>query len=644
MKTVIKSIHLENFKGCKDGTYLIGSNATIFGQNGAGKTTIGTAFYWLFSDKDFGLHSNPAIRPIGAEEVTPRVEVVLDVDGREVTVAKFQKCTIKKSKTDGVDTVSLSNSYEVNAVEYGERDFKAKLGEYGIDFDLFLPLSHPDVFTGQKAAEMRKVLFSMASDKSDYEIAQLTEGASDVLELLANYTMEEIKAMQSATLRKFREDYGKDGEILRAKIEGLEMSKSDIDVAELEIGKKAVYELIKSNKEKQDDISKQYEEQQKLSDGIMELKFAQSDLQRQAFSKVERKRNELYSQLETARISYNAACRDKQSAEEQIKSATNAVECAEKELATVRDTWKSLNAMQFDESEEICQMCGQRLPQDKIDVLKSEFDERKKKSLADVTERGNRLKSTVVGEKDRIEKLKRTVEESEKSMALYEKKTADLQLELDVLPTSVDVSDTDEYMALQKQIDEKEKTMQTSSNADEIRQSLKNEESELQERLTAIEKRIAVAGRNVEIDEQIAELREKQKSYEQQKADCEKILDQLDSVSKKKNELLTEDINKNFDIVRWQMFEYQKNGEYKECCVPRIDDKRFGESTNTGREVLAKLDIIKGLQKFYGQYYPVFLDGAECLSEKTKKRINMDCQIIFLAVSEDKELIIAEVN
>ena len=180
--------------------------------------------------------------------------------------------------------------------------------------------------------------------------------------------------------------------------------------------------------------------------------------------------------------------------------------------------------------------------------------------------------------------------------------------------------------------------MKKMNNADEMRQQLKIEESELQSQLTEVEKQIALSQRNIEIDEQIADLRNKQSEYEQNKANAEKILYQLDLVSKRKNELLTDDINKHFEIVRWQMFEYQKNGEIKDCCVLLIDGKRFGESTNKGREILAKLDIIKGLQKFYGQYYPVFLDNAESLSEETLKRIDMPCQLILLKVTEDREL------
>ena len=91
--------------------------------------------------------------------------------------------------------------------------------------------------------------------------------------------------------------------------------------------------------------------------------------------------------------------------------------------------------------------------------------------------------------------------------------------------------------------------------------------------------------------EQIADMQQKQREYGQAKADAERILYQLKEVSKRKNKLLVEEINQHFGIVRWKLFDFQKNGEYKEVCIPTVLDeetgiyKVFGDTTNTGREI-----------------------------------------------------------
>ena len=87
MKTTIKSMKLENFKGVKNKEYVFsGKNINVLGRNGIGKTTIATAFYWVFADKDYDLHSNPHIRTVGHEDSEPKVVVVLDIDGKEVEI------------------------------------------------------------------------------------------------------------------------------------------------------------------------------------------------------------------------------------------------------------------------------------------------------------------------------------------------------------------------------------------------------------------------------------------------------------------------------------------------------------------------------------------------------------------------------
>lgn len=638
MKAKIKRIELTDFKGVRNASYEFGDKTKISAENGAGKTTIADAFYWIFTDKNYSLASNPNIRPNDGRECTPTVIAELDVDGKSVTVAKFQKCIVKKSRTGGNDTVSLSNSYEVNSVEYGERDFKAKLNEYGFDFDLFLALSHPDVFTGQKSNDMRKVLFSMASEKTDLEIAQATDDVEDLVKLLENYTMEEVKAMQNATLRKIKENYGKDGEILRAKIEGLEMSKTNLDVAELELGKRAINELLKSNYAKQDDAAKMLEDRTNISHEIMELSFAKTEFVKKANEENIANRVKIDDDIAKKKFLLYQTERTIRETERDIDLQKGNIERFSNKIKEKRQEWLTENNRVFDENSLVCSYCGQEYPLEKKEQLKADFESHKAKRLNEIAQDGNDCKNVLEEEKEKLSKSENGLKAHKESMEMLNKAIDELQSKLDAIPKMVDVSENEEYKAILSKIAEKEEELKKYSSEEEIRRELKREESELQSQLVEIEKRIALSAKDVEIDEQILKLRDKQKEYEQNKANAEKILEQLKTVSMKKNEMLTKEINKYFEIVKWQMFEYQKNGEVKDCCIPLIDDKRFGESTNKGREILAKLDIVKGLQKFYGQSYPVFLDNAESLSEQTTNRIDMDCQLVMMSVSEDKEL------
>lgn len=671
MKAKIKSLHLENFKGVKSATYQFdGKNVSAIGQNGAGKTTLFTAYMWIMADKDSDLKSNPNIRPLDTEECTPRVEVVFDIDGKEITAAKIQKCTVKKSKTGGADTVSLSNSYEVNSVEYGERDFKKKMSEYGFDFDLFLPLSHPDVFTSQKSADMRKVLFSMASEQSDYEIAVdmdglkydynlLTKeekektsfeefieeeisnsGTCEVGKLLKNHTAEEVKAMQNATLHKIREDYGKDGEILRAKIEGMEQSKTDIDVAELELQKNALNEQIAENKAKQEDISKEFEEQQKASDGILELKFELNDLQRKANEENNKKRLQIQNELDKANSDYDMYEAYESGTRSRIKrDAEKELPLLEQRLKEKQELWKSVKSEQIDEDKYICPTCHRELPEEEKENILSNFEETKKQRLEFIVAEGEKASQAVKDKKKYIEESKKEAEEYEKKQEETMKRIKELEKQLSELPESIDISDCPEVQEIQRQIAKKEQAMNKGNSAEEVRLLLKANVEHFQEELTEVEKQLALAQKNVEIDEQIAALRKKQSEFEQNKANAEKILYQLDLVSKRKNELLTDQVNSHFKLVKFRLFDYLKNGNVVDDCEPTIDGKSLKDHSNGALRVLAKLDIVDGLQRFYGQNYPVFAEDFSLVTDNTECRIDMDCQLIKLVAEKGvKEL------
>ena len=643
MKVTLLSLELIDFKGAKNAKCNFGNKTKISAENGVGKTTIADGFYWLFADKNYSLVSNPNIRPNDGRECTPAVIAELNIDGKPVTVAKMQKCKVGKPDENGVSKISLTNTYEVNSVPKSERDFKEYLSDLGVDFDRFLQLSHPDVFVSgmndKKSRDlMRNTLFEMVDDISDLEIAKMSAETSEVAALFENYSKEEIEAMQNATIRKIKENYGKDGEILRAKIEGLESAKVDIDVAELELGKKAVMELIKSNKEKQDDVSKQYEEYQKLSDGVLELQFKLNDLQRKANEENNGKRREIEDKISDKKFLVRQTEKTIFDVEKNIELAKYGIALQTKHLNASREDWRAENKRVFDENSLVCSYCGQEYPSDKKEQLRADFESHKAEELKKITVMGNKAKEDLEKEKETLAKLEKELPEHKESLEMLNGAISDLEKQLSEIPRLIDISEREDVKDIKKKISEKEQAMACGNSVDSIRANLKYELIELQEKYNEFDRQIAKASNNLAIDEQISGLRAKQGEYEQSKADCEKILYQLSLVSRKKNELLTEEINKHFNVVNWQLFDYQKNGNYVDVCIPLIDGRQFGTSTNNGREILAKLDIISGLQKFFKQSYPTFLDNAESLSNKTTSRIDMDCQLIMMAVSEEENI------
>lgn len=667
MRIILKSLHLENFKGVADKTYQFGVNTRVSGMNRLGKTTIATAWYWLMADKNYELASNPNIRPDNLEECIPTVTATLDVDGKEVTIAKMQKRKVSKPDSNGVSKVTLTNTYTVNEVPKSERDFKAYLEDLDFSFDNFLPCSHPDVFTGQKQADMRKVLFKMASEKSDYDIASMSAETADVAKLFADYKFEEIEAMNKASKKKATEQVC----AIPNQIVGLEKAKADVDVAEQELAKADLEREIAEIDKK---ISNAGATVSVLQGEEMQLQFDISGITQTMNRKLQSKRRELENAKDDARNTFSDAHSKIVTAERKIADNAEKIAAAEQkrtelgkrynaELTKTFDETPYIfdeSKWVFDENSTVCSLCGQTLPADKIEQLRDEFEVKEAKAKADAEKRLSNAKDDFIvrhnSDLEEIEangfnqksiidnltsensSLQTCIEALRKQEREALAKQNELSKQLSELPEEADYSQNAEYVKLKARHDEvlAEIIKENSLGHDELMVALKDEREELQEQLEEVKKIIAQAENNIRIDEQIAELQGKQRDYEQAKADAEKILYQLSLVSKRKNELLVEEINQHFGIVKWILFNYQKNGEYKEVCIPEIDGKRFGDSTNTGREIEAKLDICNSFQRFFNMYCPIFLDGAESINDEYVPAV--DTQLILLTVSEDKEL------
>ena len=220
------------------------------------------------------------------------------------------------------------------------------------------------------------------------------------------------------------------------------------------------------------------------------------------------------------------------------------------------------------------------------------------------------------------------------------KEYAEMTAKLESIPQYVDISNREDYKAVQAEIVRKEELLKQSTSLSDIKKSLKLEESEIRAQLAEVEKKIAST--NTESDEtRLEELRNQKTDLEQAKTDAEKIIALLDQLDRAKNESLTDAVNNNFSLVKWQLFDMAKNGNYKSVCIPTVEGKSILTTmSNKGNRILGRVDICNSIQKMCGISTPVFLDDSESLDPDNQSKVAemVDSQLIMLIVNENEKL------
>ena len=638
MKAVIKQIILQNFKGCKNATYTFnGKNVTVCGANGSGKTTIFDAFTWILFGKDSLDNAKFEIRPLDKDgkhidNVEICVSATLEIDGKEVELKKTQKQNwVKKRWTQNPVLQGNVNEYEIDGYPRSEKDYKEYINGIVSD-DLFKMLTNPTYFPNMPWKDQRATIMKFASDVSDIELATEDSRFSELLsEIEKAPSTDDIKNKYQKSLTELKKKQIE----LPVRIDEQNKNKVDIDVAELELLRNSLNEQIADVKSKIADTGKQFKEYQKLSDGIMELKFAESDLIRKANEENIKARREIEDKIADKKFLLRQTEKTVDDCERQIDISKNHSVSLNESIESYRSQYRQTQELVFDENSLVCSYCGQEYPQDRKEQIKAEFESKKATEIKKITELGNKAKAELDKEKKTINSLEKELVEHRKSLEMLNNAIASLEKQLSELPESIDVTGTEEYKAIQSQIAEKEQAMSQMNNADEVRKSLNYELECSQTQLIECEKKIAMSQKNIEIDERIEELQEEQRITAQKIADVEKMLYLLDEFIKYKLDKISDSINAMFDGISFKLFDIQLNGGVKEVCECTVNGVPYG-SLNNGHRIIAGLQIIKALQKLYGAYLPIFTDNAESVNDFNLP--DMDCQLIKLKVSDDKEL------
>lgn len=657
MRMILKSLHGENFKGIKSIDIKFGEKKTkISGQNASGKTTIFDIFSWLFFNKNSAGEEKFNVRPLDKDghridNVEIKVVAVLDVDGKEMELSKVQKQNwVKKRGTNTVTLQGNPNSYEIDGYPKSEAEFKAYISCLAQSEDMFKMLTNPQYFSSLKWKEQRDILMKLVAEVSDVELAQTDDKYAPLItELEKAPSTDDIRAKFSKALSEWKK---KQAEI-PVRIDEAEKSKVDVDVAEQELLKADLERKIEALEDLMDKSDVRIDE---MRSEEMHCQFEMSAIAQTMNNELSSKRHEIENQkynherrLEDVRSSIRKAQdsieRNKKSISEQTLKKAELVKKYNEEVVKKFDESKWV----FDESTTVCSLCGQRLPEDKIESLRADFSQRKAdaieifneehaKTLAMIVDDGNACAEMI---KD-LTKNNKELENTINTLKLHEAEEIDIIKGLDEQISKIPscaayFMQNVEYAKLKAKRDELRADIAElePKGADKVVTDLKAKKADLQSQLDEVNKVIAQAANNVAIDDRIETLRDEQKEIGQKVADQEQMLYLLEEFIRFKLDKVSESINSHFKTVNFKLFEMQLNGGMKDCCECTVNGVPYS-TLNSGHRIVAGLDIIRSLSELYGVSVPIFVDNAESLNEFNVP--DMDAQLILLSVSEDKQL------
>lgn len=635
----IKRLSLENFK-CHKSLALdfMGGNASIYGDNASGKTSIYDALTWLLFGKDSAGNGekNIEIKPLGADgevrdhEALTAVEAVLDVNGEEVTLRRTYKevWTTKRGSSQATYDGNTSEYY-IDGVPCKRNAFQDKVNEL-VSEDTFRLLTSVSHFAnGISWQDRRAVLFKVAGVMDDAQILATNEAFIPLVESMGRLSLEDYKKKLLSEKRKF---VGAKTEI-PARISECQKTIDDIRGLDF-MGARAEAEALNAQKEEtaaqiaaidHDSAA----EQKRMDIRQAELELRGLEAENKAFLNAQRNAGpDLYSLNIRVTSLQNQLSQKKQTR----YNEENYIASLEQKIADTRMRWMEVYGEQF--SGGICASCGQTLPADKLRAAQESFEARKKRQLQEIEKTANSYKESLAQAQARLALGQNEITELE---SLVKETLA--QIDAAEATRGVAPMDMDGYAERKKALQDRIDTL----NEDllELMDASAGVKEQLQQKLAQINGKLrecsAILSKESLLDysrQRIESLREDSRNGAECLEAIEKMLFLIDEYSRYKTSFVEDSINGLFRIARFRLFREQANGGIEDRCDVVHDGVPY-ISVNNGMKINLGIDIINTLSTAYGVRVPLFVDNAESVTE-------LECcnsQIIRLVVSKnDKEL------
>ena len=680
MKNVkIKSLTLNNYRcfgGEREFHADFGEKTRVSGKNGSGKSTVMNAVMEVLTGKNADGTQADNVRPIvdGQEVEGVDVEriVVLDIDGKETEIKKITKQ--KRERVDGEMQYvpgSNVNSYALDGISFNQKKLDEFISENICSPETLLACCNPNAFLSLKSTtDMRAFLEKMAGFDLNEYIKSLGAEFAEIEEITKGHPIEQVQKTLNKQLTGQKKATTKaETEWKYEKAKAVDSGVDDITRLTEE---KARYEnqiaILDEQEKSLDNVMAAYDHKSKY---ILDLKFEKSEVVRKANEGLVQQRKTLDCEIFSLNQDMKSAENSLRMAEMDLRHASMGVERHTAEVKKAQEDWKTysereypeenlerIKSEQFDESSLICPTCGQDLPVEQAEKIRSEFEQKKSKRIADeenvktsfyeakdkklteITESGNKAAADLKEAKKAQEEAERKITELKQKITSLAMEIQQKQAELSKLPESVDLSDNAEYQKITAEIERAEAALHEMDNGSEQRREITDKRNGFIRECAKIDAEINNINRKKQAhEEEVDRLYLAFRDSSQKEADIQRKKDILKNFSIKKNERIAEMINPVFSEFQFEFLEFTQDGNPVETCRMMSDGIEYRDM-NHSKKILVQADLLRGFQELSGLNLFVFIDDTESVNDENLP--DMDRQMILLKVT-DTDLKVEEI-
>lgn len=668
MKLSLQSIHLRNFKGVfqSDITFN-GQSADIFGANESQKSTHYSAFLWCLTGKDEFDRKDYEIKNTVHPELNRNPhEVGLSFTSGDKLKRTYLEKWVRQKGAEQATFTGHVTEYTYNDVPCSATEYQARVDAL-IKPTIIKLVTNPMFFNSLNWDVQRKGLMQIAGEISAMDIVATIKTpdrnfASLAAVLNSKEPLDDYKK-RLASKKKLL----KDSAVQYApRIDEAKRNKPEAkDWARIEQGIKQAEDEISGIEASLSDASKALGLKQAAILALQQQAFEKE----QAITAIRNKtkaeiaaentgdHSKEIAQLERQISQHNAEAVRLQGliAKDATNKAVYAGQIANKqaEVARIRADWDTINAEKFvmDTDKCECPTCKRAFDADKIEEvtkdLQKNFNQDVIKRKGAKVERSNIVKAEIKQYEENIAAINAhdyaalILAEQAEIGILQEQITAYRLQDASVVKVDV-VKELNERMgvndeaiqltvaltALQAEI-----ATLTAAIGDTSNEPVLASKRAIQLKLDGLHSELGVKKAIESTDKRIKELLDEERTNAVEIARIEQLEFDIETYTRARMDVLQSKVNGMFKYVQWRLFEVQVNGAIAETCVCEYNGVPY-PTLNTAAKLLAGLDVLNTLSKFYDCYAPVWCDNRESVTWIPQS----ESQVISLLVRPEDEV------